>query len=478
MRNLNITLAVVFLLTLQQLEPVKATSDVNVNSNVNTNEDVNGDTKVKTKAEIHAQNLRELASSLSRNTDDNNRNTAKYLCEAESNCGGILFKQQKRDYDEDHSEDEEYDEDYDEELEYTKLFTVPLHHFDENSDNVFISTKPWLIQRGAVNIPAYALSSTIIHTDHNITIEEARAYCQYNTDCIAFTFPLQSQHSLNTVDEVIYVNRIAEFDYGPEHYIRNGNIRNNDSGSDSDSDNDSDKDNTANDNDNDNEESFIPDIEWMTHIIHDRQRLMGKIPKKINLNKSKWSAKSSTPYRPCCSSSTSSQMKLPTIEELKNADSLERVDCSISRTEFFEKYEKPRKPVILVGCTKDWKANDLWSSFDQIQSRFDNDSKWEFQSISRDVQTNETIPATHKTGTKITWGEFQEFYAKVKEDPDFGSIRMFRKLNVGEYVTDELRKDYTPPKVFDGANLYAKTPRYGEHWFPKNFGLMGYFIMG
>ena len=65
---------------------------------------------------------------------------------------------------------------------------------------------------------------------------------------------------------------------------------------------------------------------------------------------------------------------------------------------------------------------------------------------------------TLTNNTKITWEEFQEFYAKVKEDPEYGSIRMFRKLDVGEYVTDELRRDYTPPKVFNGANLYEKTP--------------------
>ena len=399
---------------------------------------------------IHADNtdiLKELSTSLNHDIEGKGRPTAKYICEAETNCGGIIFKPSSSNNKDINSEKEDK-----EELEYTKLFTVPLHH-DDNPD-AFISSKSWLVQRGTVNIPAYALTSTILRTDHDITIEQARQWCQENTECIAFTFPLQSKKSLNTVDEVIYVNRIAEFDYGPEHLMQNVSNDMNGNGQ--------------------QEPKYVPEVDWITHIIHNRSRLMGRIPKHVYLDQSKWSWDSRTPYRPCCSTSAT----LPTIDELKEADSLERIDCSISREEFFEKYEKPRKPVILLGCTEDWSAKKSWSSFETIQARFKNESMWEFQSITKDIETDEVIPSAMKTGVHITWQEFLEFYVKMKEDPDYGAIRMFRKLEDSDYVTDELRKDYSPPKVFQGANLYEKLPRFKEHWFPKNFGIMGYFLMG
>ena len=398
---------------------------------------------------VHADNtdiLKELSTSLNHDIDGKGRLAAKYLCEAETNCGGIIFEPYHP------SDNKNVTGKEEKELEYTKMLAVPLQY--DGDPDVFISSKSWLVQRGAVTIPAYAFTSTVLRNDHDITIEQARQWCQENTECIAFTFPLQSEKSLNTVDEVIYVNRIVEFDYGPENFMQN----------------------TSNDTNNNyhKEPNYVPDIEWITHIIHNRPRLMGRIPKHVNLDQSKWSLESRTPYKPCCTTSAT----LPTIDELKEADSLERIDCSISREEFFEKYEKPRKPVILLGCADDWKATKLWSSFDALQARFKNDSIWEFQSISFDDETDQVIPSDVWTHVWITWGEFQEFYAKMKKDPDYGDIRMFRKLNVGDYVADELRKDYSPPKVFEGADLYEKLPRYKEHWFPKNFGLMVYFIMG
>lgn len=401
-----------------------------------------------THADERGVRLTELASSLSRDIEGKGKLSAMYLCEAQTNCGGLIF-----------DEGETGGINDDEEVEYSKVLTVPLHFEDKDdkdqggngdkNSNVFISSKSWLIQRGAVMIPAHAVSSTILHTDYDITIEEARNRCQLNQECVAFSFPLQSENSLTRVDEVIYVNSIAQFDYGPEHLMQYFA-------------------------DSEEEDIYVPDIEWITHIFHDRKRLMGRIPRHLDLKQSQWSSDSTTPYRPCCSMNA----KLPTIEELKEADSLERIDCSISREEFFEKYEKPRIPVILLGCTKDWKARQFWSSFDTIQSRFQNDTLWEFQSITKDEQSGELLPSEQKTGVKITWGEFQEFYAKVKADPNYGTIRMMRKLERDDYITEELKKDYDVPSPFEGADLYEKLPRFHEHFFPKGIGMMAYFIMG
>lgn len=398
--------------------------------------------------------LKNYASALNLDADGTGKTAAKYLCEAQSNCGGLLFEEATP------SEDGGIDnETVDQQIEYTKLFTVPLKlapvdaNGNADSDDIFVSNKKWLITRGAVNIPAYALSSTVIHQDKDISIDEAREWCQSHTDCVAFSFPLQSKRSLNEVDEVIYVNRIADLDHGPEQF----------------------HDDTYDDeDDNDVNEIYIPEVEWITHIIHDRVRLNGKISKNIDLEETKWSFDSTTPYRPCCST----KEKLPTIDEIKAADTLERIDCSISREDFFRRYENPRIPVILTGCTEEWKANTLWSSFDAIQSRFENDSMWEFQSITKDSNTGEIKPSAEKTGVKITWAEFQEYYARVKKDKDYGSIRLMKKLEVGEYGTDEIMKDYEVPKMFEGADFYTKLPKYKEQWFPKDYGFMAYFIMG
>lgn len=380
--------------------------------------------------------LKNFASSLNRDIDGKGKEAAKYLCEARSDCGGLVFE-------------EPSGEILDDNVDYTtKLLAVPSTKTSQKKrDDTFVSNKKWLITRGAVNVPAYALSSTVIHQDKDISIDAAREWCQSNADCLAFSFPLQSKRSLNTVDEVIYVNRIAGFDHGPEQF---------------------------NDDNEDDEYVQVPEVDWITHIMHDRARLMERISRNIDIEQSKWSHDSTTPYRPCCSK----EAELPTIEEIKGADTLERIDCNITKEEFFRRYENPRIPVILVGCSKEWKADKVWSSFDAIQSRFKNESMWEFQSITKDPETDDIQPSAVKTGVKITWAEFQEYYSRVKNDEDYGSIRLMKKLDVGEYGTDEIMKDYSVPKVFEGADLYTKLPRYKEQWFPKDYGFMAWFIMG
>ena len=66
------------------------------------------------------------------------------------------------------------------------------------------------------------------------------------------------------------------------------------------------------------EATFTPNIEYITHIICYHLGLMGNIPKNVSLDELKWSSDCCTPHSPCCSTSTTASV--PTIDELKEAD--------------------------------------------------------------------------------------------------------------------------------------------------------------
>ena len=111
----------------------------------------------------------------------------------------------------------------------------------------------------------------------------------------------------------------------------------------------------------------------------------------------------------------------------------------------------PCKPIMLVGCAEDWKAMKKWSSFDKLLKQFKNESIWDFQSIAKDAEIDDVILSEVNTFTAIRWKGCKEFYARMKAEPDYGTICMFRKLNFGDNVTDELIKDYSLSKVFQGG---------------------------
>jgi len=47
---------------------------------------------------------------------------------------------------------------------------------------------------------------------------------------------------------------------------------------------------------------------------------------------------------------------------LAQGDSVERIEYdAVSEAEFIERYEKPNVPVVIVGATKDWPANEAWT---------------------------------------------------------------------------------------------------------------------
>jgi hypothetical protein len=47
---------------------------------------------------------------------------------------------------------------------------------------------------------------------------------------------------------------------------------------------------------------------------------------------------------------------------VKDSDRVPRIDCAlVSKLDFVTLYEQPRKPVIILGCTRHWSAEANWT---------------------------------------------------------------------------------------------------------------------
>uniref|UniRef100_A0A7S2XU57 JmjC domain-containing protein n=1 Tax=Attheya septentrionalis TaxID=420275 RepID=A0A7S2XU57_9STRA len=338
---------------------------------------------------------------------------AIYECEVLSNCGGLIF-----------------DNVGTPEERATHMLHVPIGVGFGLYPEIYVSSKPWLVHRGAVTVSTRDVASVIVRTATDITIEEARAWCQSDEECIGFSFPWKSEKSLLTVDEVVFINAIVDFDYG---YNANSNT--------------------------------YP-VEWITHILHDRSKLSNRISDNIDIREGKWQEGSTTPYRPCCSANST----MPTIQELQEADTMERISCNISRADFYEQYEMTRKMVILEGCTDEWKAKDRWSSIERLLDRFDNETTWEFFVDS-------------KVYPESTWSSVKSYYDIHKKKNSIetsGGLRLFRRLDP-DNITNTLKEDYDVPQPFQDPNLdlYEKLPKFKTKWFPRGFGgPLQWFIVG
>jgi hypothetical protein len=337
----------------------------------------------------------------------------RYECEVASFCGGLVF-----------------DGIGTPEQTVSPTLYVPVGmEFDlEVRQEVFISSKPWLVHRGAVTVSTR--DASILRTATDITIDEARAWCQSDEECIAFSFPWKSEKSLLTVDEVVFVNKLLDFDYGDNPVVKSNSYVHSNS---------------------------YP-VEWVTHILHDRSKIDGLISARIDLLRGLWKEEATTPYRPCCNANST----MPTIQELKEADTMERISCNISRADFYEQYEKTRTMVILEGCTDEWRAKHRWSSIERLLDRFDNETLWTFYMDSQHFPDS-------------TWASVKTYYdTHIKENTveTSGGLRLFKRLDPDD-VTDTIREDYDPPQPFQDPNLdlYEKLPTFKTDWFPKGFGV-------
>ena len=49
-------------------------------------------------------------------------------------------------------------------------------------------------------------------------------------------------------------------------------------------------------------------------------------------------------------------------QHIADMDEVERIDANqVSQQEFIQRFESPYKPVVIVGATDDWQANQKWT---------------------------------------------------------------------------------------------------------------------
>ena len=261
-----------------------------------------------------------------------------------------------------------------------------------NDGSIYHSQKSFTLHRGRV------MRGTIISQGHErMTVDQGKLYCQSHPSCVAFFYPV---HSLDLVspDNITFVSSINIFDKTPQTL----------------------------------------EHDWYTFISND-------------LSKAKYVNESSleldtdlidNPFPKCCR-----HTQVPSLEGIEAVDTFERIPCNISREEFKEKYEIKRKPVMLVGCDKEWKALDRWN-FEDLIPRFENDTVW--RTHIDDGQLEE----------QVEWSRI------VDAMTNKGFFYIFDPIDRGHQKV--LYEDYSTPFPLKGADLYETPKRDG---FPsKSYG--------
>lgn len=151
---------------------------------------------------------------------------------------------------------------------------------------------------------------------------------------------------------------------------------------------------------------------------------------------------------PCCT-----QVTLPSIAEIEAKDSIERISCDISKEDFMERYEGARKPVMLVGCDKDWPAKDLWT-MDNFKERFHNDSIWRAHLTHGDYLND-----------SATWKDV------VTADDSQSGYYVFDQLTTD--TGKEIEKEYTTPGPFQGSDMYGGIGEFPPGYKPRRWFCIG-----
>jgi len=284
-------------------------------------------------------------------------------------------------------------------MSYSFLPNELLHDDDDTEIDTYQSSKPFTLHRGRVR------KGTILSYGHErMTADEAKHYCDRHPYCVAFFYPVHSL-DLTAPDNITFMSAMNEFDHAQEKM----------------------------------------EHDWYTFISNDQDKA-----KYVNESSLEFYIDLvENPFPRCCTES-----KLPTIEEIEAVDTLERISCDISREEFLEKYEMERRPVMLVGCDKEWKGLERWT-FENLIPRFDNDTKWRARLTNDDL--NEAVP--WKTIVdRMTSNE--HFYIFDPLDREHQKV---------------LYEDYSTPYPLKGADLFEGPKRNG---FPdKEYGSMRWWCV-
>ena len=272
----------------------------------------------------------------------------------------------------------------------------------------YLSNKTFVFQPGRV-VSSKVLTD-IVFDKNSLTIAQAKKLCLEHPRCIAFTFATHST-SLTGFEEIEFVGSV-------DHVV-------------------------------DNELD-----EWRTFVVNDPLKAANLVNLTAFNWDQDWEEDDTSLYRSCCDRAvfdqTTNEPILPTIKELQQVDTLPRISCDISPQEFHDKYEKPRIPVMLVGCDQGWPAQRRWTK-EQLAQRFSNDTVWR---ASREDEGSLS---------EWSWGELKQdiankdrFYVFDQLDHDAGRV---------------LEQDYTTPAPFANKDLYTSN-------FPPNYGSRRWFCLG
>ena len=137
-----------------------------------------------------------------------------------------------------------------------------------------------------------------------------------------------------------------------------------------------------------------------------------------------------------------------------NLDTVERISCDITRSEFDKLYSIPQKPVMLVGCDDSWPAKYRWT-IDQLAKRFDRDTMWRAELGHEKIENN---------GNKnASWGQIAD---AMMNNGTFGLFD-----NIDDPHQQDLINDYDWP-------LFAKDTDVHDHFenIPaQEYGSMRWF---
>ena len=274
------------------------------------------------------------------------------------------------------------------------------------------SKKKFVLHRGRA-ISESSGGRGVLDIVSGMSVDDAISRCSSLDDCAGLTFPVKSDHLLfpNNITLVSYVSFVE--------------------GS--------------------------PDDMWRTYLSNypERAHRIDHSRGGVKLDRDLFFAAVS--FGTCCKRHDANSDRIPTTDDIRAMDKLERISCDISREDFEKQYETKRRPVMLVGCDENWLARERWT-FEELAERFDNNTRWR---VELDIPGNdgETIREAVKWKHIVKW------------------------MSTGKrfYIFDELKsshskvllEDYTTPGPFHNIDLHRHLFQ-----FPYEDGPMRWFAMG
>ena len=345
-----------------------------------------------------------------------NLDVALNMCDKMVSCAGVSFRSLKYDT---NLLPLEQDLSHVEEIYYHNFLPHESSKSHEEGWYFVRSENPFTLLAGRI------LSKSKIQKPERShwTLASATSFCSLDPDCIGFSFPTTSSSSsssstsaaskfkLEAITQLSFHTKVLGFRH-------------------------------------------VEDDSWRSYLVNDPAKTLKIDPLKIDYD----DYAAMVPYGHCCNHPRSQHPTTSTTkQDIAAVDTLERVDChEISMAEFHERYEKPRKPVILVGCAQDWPATTRWT-FDRLLGRFPPESPWRVQ------LSDDSGIAEH------SWQTFAQTF-------------MNSSTSQPAYVFDQLDHDHgralaaeytTPPQFRNDVYLQLKTP------FPNpDFGPRRWFSLG